>query len=133
MTELVPGQIYWPLDELHGAEQRLVEEAFALGAVGVVLAGRRAIPWAGCWSLQVADAWSAWCEWRLWADQHGLTWDDEDFIQEPQAPRIALYDPDSWETTRLRYLHSAESKAAPHQADDSARHVVIRIHQEREE
>jgi hypothetical protein len=129
LSQIVPGSVYWPLDlSSHdladGYEVRLAEEALAQGATGVVIAGRRITPWAGCWTLQINDAWSAWCEWQLWANRHGLTWDDEEIIP-----------PTTWSRTRpgvnrvREYEERKEYRQRPPVADDSARAVVIRIHE----
>ena len=130
LSQIVPGSVYWPLDlSSHdladGYEVRLAEEALAQGATGVIIAGRRVTPWAGCWTLQVNDAWSAWCEWQLWASRHGLTWDDEEIIPpttwsrtRPTNNRVRQFQ-DRLDASRQRSLIN----------DDSARAAVIKMHE----
>lgn len=47
------GDTYWELDCESGASR--ADEAFARGALGVVVSGRRVEPWAGTFSLEVDD------------------------------------------------------------------------------
>jgi hypothetical protein len=64
------GDLFWPLDVIGGAENRMAEESFHHGAVGVVVTGRRVVPMAGCWSLQLSDAWSGWITWQTWVTRN---------------------------------------------------------------
>jgi hypothetical protein len=66
LEEVLPGDVFWPLDTLGGRNNCLAEEAFSQGAQGVVVAGRRVAPQAGCWTLELPDAWSAWQRWQAW-------------------------------------------------------------------
>ncbi|MEQ8787544.1 MAG: Mur ligase family protein [Pirellulaceae bacterium] len=54
------GELFWGLATPPDAAN-LPEEAFARGAQGVVVAGRRVAPWAGTFSIEVDDA-----KWALW-------------------------------------------------------------------
>ncbi len=58
---LEPGDVFWGLvgPQFNGAD--FADEAFARGAAGVVVAGRHIEPWAGRWSVEVADT-----RWALW-------------------------------------------------------------------
>ncbi|MGC4006711.1 MAG: hypothetical protein QM811_27735 [Pirellulales bacterium] len=125
LSEVLPGMVYWPLDGLGGSENRLAEEAYSHGAIGVVIAERRVVPWAGCWSLQVKDAWQAWIDWQNWSDRHALHWDEGDFHEAPKRfPPI--------ETSRFRRFDRAAA-SRPHETvakatiDDSARAAVMRV------
>lgn len=59
--DVLPGDVFWSLDNgVHDRAGR-AEEAFARGAVGIVTAGQEVEPWAGKFSILVDDA-----RWALW-------------------------------------------------------------------
>lgn len=88
ISEVTANVIFWPLDLVGGAENRVAEEAFHQGAVGVVVTGRRVVPWAGCWSLQVPDAWSAWLNWQSWVIQNARSTEREQFGCDASQRRV---------------------------------------------
>jgi UDP-N-acetylmuramoyl-tripeptide--D-alanyl-D-alanine ligase len=51
-----PGDVFWGLAGSCHDGSHFAEEALVRGAVGVVISGRRVEPWAGRWSLEVADS-----------------------------------------------------------------------------
>lgn len=57
---IAPGEVFWGLAGQSDAAG-LPEEAYARGALGVVVAGRRVEPWAGTFSIEVDDP-----KWALW-------------------------------------------------------------------
>lgn len=56
MGEVGEGDVYWATPPVPGLAAGCVEEAFARGALGVVVAGRRVEPWAGRFVLEVNDS-----------------------------------------------------------------------------
>ncbi|MDX1964487.1 MAG: hypothetical protein SFX18_15145 [Pirellulales bacterium] len=70
LSEVLPGDVYWPCESLGERPNLLAEEAYTQGALGVVIAGRRVVPWAGCWSLEVDCAARAWRDWQGWLVRH---------------------------------------------------------------
>lgn len=58
-----PGDVYWALQTAPDNLAARAEEAFARGAAGAVVSGRRLEPWAGTFSVVVEDPQSA--LWRL--------------------------------------------------------------------
>ena len=59
--QVKPDDVFWALAGSQHDGADFVDEAFARGATGVVVAGRNIEPWAGRWSLRLDDA-----EWGLW-------------------------------------------------------------------
>jgi UDP-N-acetylmuramoyl-tripeptide--D-alanyl-D-alanine ligase len=57
---VAPGEVFWGLSA-QADPANLPEEAFARGAKGVVVEGRRVTPWPGTFSVEVDDA-----KWALW-------------------------------------------------------------------
>jgi UDP-N-acetylmuramoyl-tripeptide--D-alanyl-D-alanine ligase len=58
-----PGDVFWGLATSEENSSWRAEEAYARGALGAVVSGRRLEPWAGKFSLEVEDARAA--LWRL--------------------------------------------------------------------
>src|SRR6185503_18930587 len=58
-----PGDVFWGLAAKQQNGSWRAEEAYARGALGAVVSGRRLEPWAGKFSLEVEDARTA--LWRL--------------------------------------------------------------------
>jgi UDP-N-acetylmuramoyl-tripeptide--D-alanyl-D-alanine ligase len=54
--DVKPGDVFWALAGNHHNGAHFAEEALARGASGVVTSGRWVAPWAGRWSLEVADS-----------------------------------------------------------------------------
>ena len=50
LNELRSGDVYW---ELGGRQRPFAEEAFARGALGIVVSGRHVEPWAGKFAIDV--------------------------------------------------------------------------------
>lgn len=57
-----PGDVFWALVGPGYEGSRMAEEAFARGALGVVTSTRYIEPWAGKFSVRVADANEALCK-----------------------------------------------------------------------
>src|SRR4051812_12430096 len=57
------GDVFWGLPGSCHDGSHFAEEALIRGASGVVTSGRRVEPWAGRWSLEVADSHAS--LWRL--------------------------------------------------------------------
>ena len=53
--EVEPGDVFWALPGTQHDGQEFAAEAFARGAIGVVLSDQQAEPWAGCFTLNVPD------------------------------------------------------------------------------
>ncbi len=56
MSDVAEGDVYWARPAARGVAAECVEEAYARGALGVVVVGRRVEPWAGRFVLEVNDS-----------------------------------------------------------------------------
>ncbi len=56
MSDVAEGDVFWVSTTANGRQTQFIEAAYARGALGVVLAGRRIEPWAGRFVLEVKDS-----------------------------------------------------------------------------
>lgn len=56
MSDVAEGDVFWVSTTANGRQEEFIEAAYARGALGVVLAGRRIEPWAGRFVLEVKDS-----------------------------------------------------------------------------
>jgi UDP-N-acetylmuramoyl-tripeptide--D-alanyl-D-alanine ligase len=105
-----PGDVFWGLST-QPDRGNLAEEAFARGALGVVVSGRRVEPWAGRFSIEVDDP-----KWALW--QLGRT-----MRSRYDGRVIAVVGGVGKTLTRSMIETVLQSELAGVCADDTARHA----------
>ena len=65
-----PGDVFWGLAGERSDGSLMAEDAFARGALGVVVAGRHVEPWAGKFTIRVADVNKAFGRLTRWMRRH---------------------------------------------------------------
>ncbi len=63
LRDVLPGDVFWPLETGEYDNAGRAEEAFARGAMGVLAGHRNVEPWAGKFSIGVED--TRWALWQL--------------------------------------------------------------------
>ncbi len=64
--QVVSGDVFWGLRGERNDGAHYAEEAYTRGATGVVTSGRWVAPWAGRWSLEIADSHAALARLAAW-------------------------------------------------------------------